>query len=84
MTPLSTQLEELARAGTQGKIAVNPFSAYIDCTQLDEHGDPTPIAALAWPTTYRSEDETRANGNLIAVMWNNLPTIIQALKDKGL
>lgn len=51
---------------TPGPFAVHPVKAWIMCSQLDEEGEPTPVAALAHPTAYRSEAETRANGALFA------------------
>jgi len=51
---------------TPGPFAVHPVKAWIMCSQLDEEGEPTPVAALAHPTAYRSEVETRANGALFA------------------
>lgn len=51
---------------TPGPWSVNPLTARVDCAVLDEDGDPLPICELLWPTDYRSEDETFANGRLIA------------------
>lgn len=67
---MTNDLAALSEAATQGKIAINPFRAWIDCVQLDEDGKPTPIAAMAWPTEYRSEDETSANAAFITALWN--------------
>lgn len=61
---------------TPGPWAVNPVAAWVDCGQLDEDGDPTPVCALAWPTIYRSENETEANGYLIAAA----PDMLEALQ----
>jgi hypothetical protein len=60
---------------TPGPWAVNPMCAWIDCAQLDVDGDPTPLAKLAWPTKYRSEEETWANARLIAAA----PDLLAAL-----
>jgi len=61
---------------TPGPFAVHPVKAWIVCTQLDAAGEPCPVAALAWPTDYRSEDETLANGLLFAAA----PELLEALE----
>lgn len=63
-------------AHTPGPFVVHPLNAWIMCSQLDEEGQPTPVAALAYPTAYRSEAETRANGDLFAAA----PSLLAALE----
>ena len=56
---------------TPGPWVVNPFTARIDVPGRD-----APICALLWPTDLRSEDETFANGRLIA----SAPDLLAALE----
>lgn len=62
---------------TPGPYALHPVNAWIVCPQLDDDGEPCPVAALAWPTKYRSEEETRANGHLFAAT----PDLYEALNE---
>lgn len=57
-------------AHTPGPWLVNPFVARVD------NGLDSPICELLWPTSLRSEDETEANGRLIAAA----PELLEALK----
>ncbi len=61
---------------TAGPFAVHPGKAWIVCSQLDDAGEPCPVAALAWPTKYRSEAETLANGHLFAAATDMLAALL--------
>lgn len=63
----------IAFAPTPGPWAVHPLTAQVDGFAT---GEPVPVCKLLWPTAVRSEDETEANGHLIAAA----PDLLAACK----
>jgi hypothetical protein len=64
----------MSAAHTPGPWAVNPFVAQVDAF---DSGEPLPVCQLLWPTDQRTEDQTFANGNLIAAA----PELYEALDE---
>ena len=59
------QTTETKSKHTPGGWIVYPFKAFVlPADRLDP--DDAPICAMLWPTDKRSEEETQANGRLIA------------------
>lgn len=76
MTKLSDRLEALAEKATKG-----PWEADYGGYLAVEGG---PIIAEVNPSGWLDDDAGGANAAIIAELVNNLPTILQALKDKDL
>jgi len=70
---LSTQLEALAQAGTQGEWRFVPWHI--------EEGPPAVRAEAGWIIATTASD---ADAKLIAAFISNWETIIEALREKGL
>jgi hypothetical protein len=66
---------------TPGPWIVHPLRAQVDCGVFDEEGILLPVCKLAWPTKYRSEDETLANGMLMAASPDLLALALQYRDD---
>lgn len=71
------ELERLHEAATPGPWEVNPFLAQIDAFA---GGEPLPVCRMLWPTEERTEAETLANTELIALTRNALPALLEVAK----
>ena len=85
-TPLSDQLEALAKAGTQGEWENTQRSGYREVlapdSQCDWYGQRNRHAILYCDTEI-DEREQEANAEFVTLCWNNRAVIIAALRERG-
>lgn len=73
---LIERLDTLAKLATRAPWGpVDPMKAWVLVPDRD-----APICAMLWPTEMRSEEETRANAELIVELVNAWPAISEALR----
>lgn len=78
---LAKQIEELAGKATPGRVEIIPYGDG-DSLVIHEYGTENRICFMATPSETGSVRKIEARADLIEMLWNNLPTIIAALKER--